>query len=880
MESGSQSGTFTFLFTDIEGSTRLWERDADRMRLALAAHNALARAAVEGNRGMIVKTTGDGIYAAFADGFDALNATLELQQALIDPQATLGLGFKVRCGLHSGNVERDDNDFHGNPVNRTARIMSAAHGGQILVSQAVADDVRQRLPAEVSLRELGTVWLRDIASPEQVFQLVHPRLDAEFPALRELAATPNNLPQQITFFVGRSRELADVETLLDKNRLLTLVGVGGLGKTRLSLEVAASVIDHYVDGVWLVELASLSDPQLVPQAVASVLGVKEEVGRPVVEALVRWVKSRKVLIVLDNCEHLGRACAMLSKQLLQSGPRVTILATSREALHVAGETTYSVPPLSIPEATSTLTPAALARYEAVHLFCDRAAAARPDFELTAENATAVADICRRLDGMPLALELAAARVRALSVDGIAARLNDRFRLLTRGDQTTLPRQQTLWALIDWSYDLLTESERALLRRLAVAAGGCTLEAAEKLGAGADIAEADVLSLLTNLVEKSLVAAVKGERYRMLETVRQYAHERLTQSGEADDAHGRHLAYFLALAERASPHLRGPSQSMWLARFDLERENFLAAHAWCDRLGEDDAELGLRLINAIRLYWLNRGLLGLGHCVTVDALARPGARKRTLARSRVAHVAGQLSFYMGQYGEAQSYLKESLAIAREIDDKGRISQALSLLGVAYLGGDDLATARGYLEESLALARQLSDGVGLAAALNALAELHRTEGKLDTAEGLYEESMAVRRALGDRDAVAIDLLNLSVIAIGRGRPDRACSKLREALEIVVELGSKRLGQAVLDAAAGVAAFMKQAAHAARFYGASEAQMREIGLHREPADEAFLRPLVDAARASLGQAAFAEAERAGGTLSYDQAIAEARAWLERAA
>ena len=425
------SAVTTVLFTDIEGSTRLWERDPERMRPALACHDAIARAAVEAHRGTVVKTTGDGIHAVFDDPLDAVEAALRLQQALEDPGATAGTPLRVRCGLHLGVVERRDHDFFGAPVNRTARIMAAAHGGQVLVSKAVADLIGSRLPAGVALKDLGVVRLRDLASPERVYQVTHPQLRRDFPALRSLESTPNNLPQQVTSFIGRERELAETKALLATTRLLTLLGIGGLGKTRLSLQAAVDVLDDYPDGVWFVELAPLTDAQLVPQAVASVLGVKEEAGRPVIEALMNYGRDRRCLIILDNCEHLVGACADLAKELLQSGPHLKILASSREPLHTPGETTYHVLPLAIPSAQEAFTPETLSRYEAVRLFVDRATAAQPAFRITLQNAPAVAQICHRLDGIPLALELAAARVRALSVEKIAERLSDRFRLLDR-----------------------------------------------------------------------------------------------------------------------------------------------------------------------------------------------------------------------------------------------------------------------------------------------------------------------------------------------------------------------------------------------------------------------------------------------------------------
>ena len=847
------------------------------MRPALAYHDAIARSAVEENRGIVVKMTGDGVHAAFEDPLDAIVATLRLQQALEDPAATSGIALRVRCGLHAGVVERRDNDYFGSPVNRTARIMGAAHGGQVLLSQAVATLVNDRLPTGVALRDLGSVRLRDLASPEHVYQIVHPRMRQEFPALRSLEATPNNLPRQVTSFIGRERELTDVKNQLRNTRLLTLFGAGGLGKTRLSLQVATEVLDDYPDGVWFVDLAPMTDERLVAQAVASVLGVKEEAGRPVIEALVKYVSDRNLLLILDNCEHLLRACAELATQLLRSGSDLKILASSRQHLQVAAETTYHVPPLSVPAPQSTITAQTMTKYEAVRLFVDRARAVQPAFQVNDANGRAVADICHRLDGIPLALELAAARVRALSVEEIAARLSDRFRLLTRGDRTALPRQQTLRASIDWSYDLLTDHERALLRRLSVFAGGWTLEAAEAVGVDGDVEQANVLDLLSNLVEKSLVTLeAEGERYRLLETVREYAQDRLDKSGEAEQTCTRHLAFYVALAERARPELLGPSQGAWLGRLDLERENLIAAHAWCDRT-KDGGELGLQLVHSMKQYWLNRGLLGLRHRLTMEALARAGAQERNLARCRGLLSAGQVCCFVGRFGEATGHLEECLAIARELDDRGRIAAALQYLGMASLGEGDFAAARGHLEEGLALAQAQGNKRELAAAMNALAQLYRAEGSLDTAEPLYENVLAIARELGDGESIAIGLLNLAMVAIGRRLDDRARAMLLEVIAIAEETGSKQAGQNALDVSAGLAAVHEDWEQAARFYGAAEAQAAQTGLQRDPTDDAFLAPLMASTREALGAAKFATAKAAGRALSYEQAIREMCEWLK---
>ncbi len=870
------SAVATFLFTDVEGSTRLWEQEPARMRQAMARHDALARRAVQAHGGRVVKMTGDGLHAAFGDGLGALGASLELQDGLAALEAEGGLALRARCGMHAGLAERRDNDYHGAAVNRAARIMSAAHGGQVLVSQAVADQLAPRLPEGVALRELGRFRLRDLARPEGLYQVVRAGLRADFPALRSLEGIPNNLPHSLSSFVGRERELAEVRSLLGRTRLLTLTGMGGLGKTRLSLQAAAEEMDAYPDGVWLAELAPVHDPRHVALAVASAMGVKEEAGRPVAEALERHVRERRLLVILDNCEHLLDECAALARRLLGASPHLRILASSREPLRMAGEATYAVPALEVPAADAPVDARALARCTAPRLFIDRARAARSDFRVDDASAPAIATICRRLDGIPLALELAAARVRTLSVEAIAARLDDRLRLLTGGDRSALPRQQTLRALIDWSHDLLGEPERALLRRLSVFVGGWTLEAAEAVAAGAPIEPRDVVDVLGRLVEKSLAEHdAEAERYRLLETVREYASGRLDESGEGDRIRDAHLACCLALARRAKPALVGPEQAAWLARLDLERENLLAAHQWAGRT-PGGAQAGLQLLGYVKLYWINRGLLELALGMYVEALERPGTQARDAARSKALFEAGQLLFYMGRHGEARGTLEESLAIARELDERDLVALALQPLGGAALGQGDFEAARRFLDEALALAREGGNARELAAALNALAQLHRVGGRPDAAEPLLRQALAIARELGDRETVAIALLNLAMVGAVDGCSGEADRGVLEAMAIAAELLSQPLAQSTLEACAGLAALRGQWIPAARFFGAAEAQAGKTGLHRDPADEAFLAPLVAKARGALGASAFEAAQRAGQELAEAQATQEARAWL----
>ena len=870
------SAVKTLLFTDIEGSTRLWEQEPERMRPALACHDAIARAAVEGHRGVVVKMTGDGVHAAFEDPLDAIGATLQLQQAVSDPGATGGIALQVRCGFHVGVVERRDDDFFGSAVNRAARIMGAAHGGQVLLSQAVAVLVGDRLPAGVALRDLGLVRLRDLASPERVYQLVHPKLRKDFPALRSLEATPNNLPQQATTFIGREREIADVRKALGTARLLTLLGAGGIGKTRLSLQVAADVLEDYPDGVWLVELAPLTDERLVPHAVASVLGVKEEAGRPVTEVLVKHVADRRLLLVLDNCEHLVQACAGLAEQLLRSGPHVRILASSREPLRVSGEASFPVPALAVPALHDAVAVDALLQYPAVRLFVDRATAALPAFRLTGHNARTVAEICRHLDGIPLAIELAAARVRALSVENIAAHLNDRFRLLTGGDRTALPRQRTLRALIDWSYDLLTEKERILFRRLAVFAGGWTLEAAEAVCSGGDVGEVELLGLLADLVDKSLVMVeAEGGRYRLLETIRQYADERLTQSGEGDATRSRHLAFFLAFAEKVAPELLGPDQAAGLQRLDLERENILSAHGSCLHK-EGSAEQDYRLVHAIKHYWFRRGLLNLGYRVTVEAVANSEGQATSMARCKALWAAGQICSFAGRYDEAQKFLQESLSMARILDDPLMVGRVLNTLGLMSFGQGDRAAARLFCSEALEIAEKSGNKRQILTASNALAQLHRLEGDIDRAEPLYERSVALARELGDREFTALVLLNLAMVAIARRSAERARGLLQEVLAIVAETASRRVVQFALDVSVGLACLRREWERAARYYGAAETLTDTIGVRRDPADEIFVEPMIAETRQALGVSRFNASEASGRALSFQAAVTDAREWL----
>lgn len=865
------TGVVTLLFTDIEGSTALWEQDGARMSQALAAHDALARRAVECRHGRVVKMTGDGMHAVFDDALDALDATLEMQQALADPAATGGVALRVRCGLHAGVVERRDNDYFGSPVNRAARIMSAAHGGQVLLSQAVVDGIRELLPAAVSLRDLGNVRLKDLATPEHVFQVVHPQLRQDFPSLRSLEATPNNLPQQATSFIGRVQALAELQRLLATTRLLTVTGSGGCGKTRLCLQVAADSLERFPDGAWLVELAPLSDPGLVPQTVATVLGLKEEAGKPIRQTLTEHLKDKRLLLLIDNCEHLLDGFAQLADTLVRQCPYLKILASSREALSIGGEQAYRVPSLSLPDPKQAHTPASVAPFEAVQLFIDRARLVRPDFQVTHQNASTLASVCYRLDGIPLAIELAAARVRSLSVEEINSKLDQRFRLLTGGSRTALPRQQTLRALIDWSHDLLSVTEQALLRRISVFAGGWTLAAAEQVCSGKGVADDEVLDLLTALGDKSLVL-VEGRngttRYRLLETVRQYARDRLLECGEGEAWRDRHLACFVSLAEEAKPQLRGTDQQVWLDRLETEHDNLRAALTWSSAAGGDTVA-GLRLADALFVFWYVRGYFGEARG-WLSGLLAAGPDAPAAARAEALGGAGVMVWQQGDYSAARRLHEESLAILRELGDPRGIARSLINLGLVDFDQGDYQAARARFEEGLAIRRKLGGGQGIVGALHNLGAVAKACGDYQAAWSLFEEGLATYRELGDPWGIAISLSNLGSIASERADHPVAWALNVESLAIRRELGDRRGIAESLEGLACVMSALARPGRAAHIWGATGRLREEIGAPLSPIDRGGHDVQVSAARAAMADdAAFELAWLEGRTMTLEQAI-----------
>src|SRR5688572_3053343 len=643
------TGTVTLLFTDIEGSTKLAQEHPELWETVRGRHHAILQSAIDAHHGYVFQIIGDAFCAAFHTAKDGLNAALDAQRKL-QTEAWGKNPVRVRMGLHTGEAEAQDNEYRGYlSLSLVQRIMSAGHGGQILVSGVNENLLRSQLPTDINLRDMGKHNFKDVPQSVRVFQVIAPGLQSEFPALRTQDAQPNNQPAQFTSFVGREKELADVKRLLLDARLLTLIGPGGAGKTRLSIQSASESLDQHPDGVWLVELAPILDPFLVPHTTAIAIGLRDEPQRPVIDRLCDYLREKKMLLILDNCEHLVDACARMADRILHATPNVRVLASSREALGIGGEVTYRVPSLGLPDMQHLPSVESLSQYEAVKLFIDRATSAVSTFTVTKDNAPSLAQICYRLDGIPLAIELAAAKVHVLSVEQIAKRLDDRFRLLTGGSRTALEHHQTLRAAIDWSYNLLPPVEQVFFTRLSVFSGGWTLEAAESVCEGRSVKSEDVLDLLEQLINKSLVIMeeIQGEsRYHMLETIRQYANEKLVGS---DALREQHAAYFLILAETIEPSLEKSEPASWLDKLEREHNNLRAALRWARE--KEQVEPGLRLASALCLFWFMRGYLSEGLAQIGEFLSLSEQTINTTTRAKALDHAGMLARYQGDLKRA-------------------------------------------------------------------------------------------------------------------------------------------------------------------------------------------------------------------------------------
>jgi non-specific serine/threonine protein kinase len=797
-EAAPSDAMLTVLVTDVRGYTAFTHLHGDAAGAALATRFAtLASEVVAAQAGRVVEVRGDEVLAVFTSARAALRAATGLQ-ARCAVEASAALPLRAGVGLDVGEPVAVMGGYRGEAINVAARLCAQAGPGEVLASEAVIHLARR--VEGLAYQERGELTLKGLPRPVRTWIVragsgeIEP---LEAPAsgttpvvtVAPAVPVPHNLPAASSSFVGREHERATVSALLAEARLVTLVGSGGVGKTRLALAVAGDLLDHYPEGVWLVEMAALAEPGLVPDTVAQVLGVREEMGRPLTATLIDHLKEKRLLLVLDNCEHLVDACAQVVAALLRACPHLHILATSREDLEVAGEHRYRVPSLPIPDLTHLPPPEQLAESAAVALFVARARERRADFALTAQNAQVVAELCARLDGIPLAIELAAARAGSMSMQAIAARLDDRFRLLTGGPRDALPRHRTLQATLDWSYDLLKAGEQLALARLAVFAGGWTLDAAEAVCAGDDIEAWEVLDLLNSLVNKSLAQLEdtgQGPRYGLLETVRQYAWERLRawptggrpESGATQD---RHLVWSLALAEDAAAALTGPAQGDWLARLESEHDNLRVALAY-SLAQPAQAQQGLALAGALWRFWFLRGHLGEGRRWLEDALAQtPEEGDAAAVRARALHGAGVLAMLQDDNARASGMLEASLALFRDLGDRQGMATALNGLGNVAIEMGDYARAAERHAEALALRREIGDRYGMAGSLANLAYIARARGDLDTAARLHEESLALRRELGDAQGVAASMSNLAGVAWERGDFTRAEALYGESLAL---------------------------------------------------------------------------------------------------
>jgi predicted ATPase len=911
------------------------------MGIALAAHDSLLRTAVEHRDGTVIKTTGDGMVAAFDRAESAVIAALEGQQAL-DRHAWPATGrLRVRMAIHSGSAEIRDGDFFGPALNRVARLLAIGHGDQVLVSATTAALVADGPPETFELIDRGEHRLRDLDRPEHVYQLVAPGLRRDFPPLRTTSEHPTNLRPQVTSFVGRERELADLGRMLATSRLTTLVGVGGTGKTRLALQAAADAHDRYRDGAWLVELAPVGDPELTVAEIARALAVQQQAGQPAIDTITDYLRSKELLLLLDNCEHLIGAAADVVHRLLGNCPALRVLATSREPLGVEGEAVFAVPSLALPaldeeqdvhRAVDDEQVKRADQSEAVRLFVERATATLPTFALDRSNVRAVVEICRRLDGIPLALELAAARVNVLSADEIAQGLGDRFRLLTGGRRTAVPRQRTLQALIDWSWDLLEEEDRRLLRRLAVFAGGWTLDAAAAVtfgdaggedGAAArsgdGVARFATIDGLGRLVDRSLVVAdhAGSTRYRMLETIRQYAADQLSTSGETVPLRDRHLRFFRGLALDAERGLDSEESPAWLRRLDAEIDNVRSALDWA--FGTRP-EAGLETCVSLIRYWQARTMGSEGHDRIIQAvdlvralpepdsaparlvrlsrlaralsgaavLASMGGRPATLplgeealaaarASADPVAVADALNVWMSLFANAPAdsgvdwhpAADEAVNIATDLGDWGRLARIE--LSVAMVEARfDPAAAERRLERATEAARRSGNPFEIAYLAQARGRVASMAGRLAEAQGWFRESQAQFHAIGDRRFELSAQSELGHALRRDGRIEEAEAEYRHSIQGWQRSGNRGAVAHQLESFALLALARGEGLRAARLFGAAEALREVADAQMTPLEREEYNAEVGRLRAALDKGALNAGWAAGRQMTADEAVA----------
>ncbi|HET9581796.1 MAG TPA: tetratricopeptide repeat protein [Gemmatimonadota bacterium] len=913
------TGTVTFLATDIQGSTEMWERYPGPMASALRRHDEILRAALESRNGRIFKNLGDGLLSAFSVAPAAVEAALEGQRALIAEAWPTPVPVRVRMALHSGEAEEREGDYFGPPVNRVARIVSAGHGGQILLSQAVERLAANRFPEGVALRDLGERSLKDLTQPERLFQLVSDGLPAEFPPLDTLDARPHNLPAQPSPIVGRERDIEEVRRLLVRPdvRLVTLLGPSGAGKSRLALQVAAEVVDRFRDGVYNVEMAVVHEPDQVAGAILEALGVKPE-GKSSEEALREHLRPRELLLLLDNFEQVLDAAPLVA-DLLRNAPRLTILVTSQAPLRLRGEHEQPVSTLAVPGPRAPRQIERLASYDAVALFTERAQAVVPSFRLQEDNADAVVEIVRQLDGLPLAIELAAARLKLFSPQAMVSRLSRRFDFLKGGGRDLPDRQRTLRSALEWSYNLLSEEERALFRRQAVFDGGFTLEAAERVTV-AEGEDLDVVEIVSSLVDKSLLRSVPGEdgepRFFRLRSIRDFSLDLLENSGEADIWRRRHAEYFAGLAEEGDPG-NAPRHDTpeKLARVQREFENLRAALAWA--LDHGESEIALRLCRGLPALWFQGGQFAEMRRLVEQLQTLPF--ENGVQRAHAINMAGRFAQLLGDNSPGViAKFEEALALYREAGHHAGTARALMNLGNVRAREGAFEEARRLFREALPLYRDLGDVFGECGALMNLGDTYLGEDDLDCAEEMFEEARRTGRAKGDRVAVAFATQYLGAVRHQRGDLDGAEARFRESLGIFEAFsagpgiawswyylaniardrgdltGARRtlldVGERFreFDYRPGIAVSLLSLAtidvregsmeRAARLLGASRALRRDTRMTREAPEEKAEEEVEKAGRTALGEGGFDLELEAGKRLGVDDALKLARGDADR--
>ena len=862
------SDVVTFVFSDIEGSTRLWEERREAMRIALECHDAVLNKVIEEHDGHVFYTGGDSFGAAFASPLSALATTIEIQRSLAAedwPEETGQL--RVRMALHTGTPEMRDGDYFGPPVNRTARLMSAAHGGQILLSTATQQLVRDGLSEGVSLVDLGQHQLKDLLSPETVFQLTAPGLEAEFPALGTLNARPTNLPTQMTPFVGRERELAAVIELILREdiRLVTLTGPGGVGKTRLSLQAAADLVDEFAHGVFFVELAPIGTADQVLSAIGSVFGVSDPGDGSMVEVLKQVLRRKRILLVVDNFEHVVDAAPLIG-ELISGLPDLKVVSSSREPLRIYGEQEYSVPPLDLPDDSQELTLEIVSQNEAVSFFLQRARAAHTGFEIDERNARSIAEICTRLDGLPLAIELAAARVRLFEPHALLARLSDSLGTLTGGARDVPQRQQTIRGAIEWSHDLLDTNEQVLFARLSVFQGGRTFEAIEEV-CGPDLGM-DILEGVDSLLAKNLLRREQqpggDSRYVMLETIHAFAAEQLQAGPEGEPLRARHAEYFASMAEEAHPQLTGHDQGIWLHRLTVEYENIRKAMEWS--LGGGDVGTGVRLVAGMGMYWRSKSYMQEGQRWVRRAMELADDSP-DYVQGRLYRAGGFISWVLGDGAECRRRYRKALEIERRLKNLPAVANLLISLG--WIPTDEIGVDITKTAEGLALAREIGDEPETAHGLNVMGEIHRWQGNYPAAKQVYEEGLSITRKIGHRLRETMILANLGLVAFNLDDLALARARFAESYRLAVESDDDYIIADGLSFAGGVVGNMGEFERGIRLIGAGERQMEAIGSRRQFGDQFELDKMIARIREQVDDETYERLLVEGEALTRQEAI-----------